>query len=151
MKSKRHAKIIELITDHPIDTQEELLNQLNEAGFKVTQATISLDIKELRLVNAQSSDGRYRYTTSSKESVPNKANKFNTIFAESVTHVDYAGNIVVIKCYVGMANAVCILLDSLHWKGIVGTVSGDDTIFLLVRTENDAVDLARQLTKLLNK
>ena len=114
MKAKRHAKILELISAHEIDTQEELLRRLRGAGFDVTQATVSRDIKELRLIKTLSGDGRYRYATSAEELSSDMSFKFLSIFSESVKTVDYAGNIVVVKCYTGMANAACAALDSIH-------------------------------------
>ena len=151
MKSKRHAKILELISEYEIDTQEELLRRLREQGFDITQATVSRDIKELRLVKTLSNDGRYRYSTGAKDSPLDISFKFMAIFSESVTGVDYAGNIVVVKCYTGMANAACAALDSIHWNGLVGTLAGDDTIFILLRNEERAIELMGELKNLLNK
>lgn len=149
MKAKRHAKILELINDFEIDTQEELLRRLNENGFKVTQATVSRDIKELRLVKVQLADAGYKYSTNmSKESV-DMSFKFHAVFAESVNAIDSAENIVVIKCFVGMANAACAALDSIQWRDVVGTLAGDDTIFCLMRDKQSALDFVEQLNKLL--
>lgn len=148
MKTKRHAKILELIQEHAIDTQEELLRWLKQEDFDVTQATVSRDIKELRLVKTLASDGRYRYSTG-KSSETDMSGKFHSLFSDSVRSIDCAGNMVAIKCYVGMAQAVCAALDSMHWDGIVGTIAGDDTIFILMRTENTAVNLVGELRKLL--
>ncbi|MEG2038934.1 MAG: arginine repressor [Oscillospiraceae bacterium] len=149
MKSKRHAKILELITQKPIDTQEELLTQLNIAGFTVTQATVSRDIKELRLVKKLSSEGQYRYATAHSDDKYNISFKFHAIFTESVNSVDLAQNIVVVKCYTGMANAACAAMDSMEWQGIVGTLAGDDTIMVVMRNEDSALALVEQLKKLL--
>ncbi|WRS28138.1 arginine repressor [Oscillospiraceae bacterium MB08-C2-2] len=149
MKAKRHAKILELIGSREIETQEDLLGKLHESGFKVTQATVSRDIKELRLVKIQSADGGYRYSPNmSKENV-DMTFKFHAIFSESVTSIDFAENLVVIKCYVGMANAACAALDSIHWKGVVGTLAGDDTIVCIMRDKATAADFVEQLYKLL--
>ena len=150
MKTVRHAKILELIAEHSIDTQEELLKWLRKSGFDVTQATVSRDIKELRLVKTLASDGNYRYATS-KDEKSDISYKFHSIFTESVISVDCASNFVVIKCYVGMANAACAALDSMHWNGIVGTLAGDDTIFVLMRTMEHAIQLVDELKKLLAK
>lgn len=151
MKTKRHAKLLELIAEHDIDTQEELLRRLKENGFKATQATVSRDIKELRLVKVQSGVGGYKYSTSTTNGEVDMTFKFHAVFSESVNSIDYAENIVVIKCYVGMANAACAALDSIHWDGVVGTLAGDDTIFCVMRSMNDSVVFAEQLTKLLRK
>ena len=147
MKSKRHAKILELIAKFEIDTQEELLRRLHEHGFQATQATVSRDIKELRLIKVQGADG-YKYSTNtSKESV-DMSFKFHAVFSEAVTGIDSAENIVVIHCFVGMANAACAALDSIHWKGVVGTIAGDDTIFCVMRDRQNAVEFSQQLHKL---
>ena len=148
MKTKRHAKILELISSHAIDTQEELLKQLKEAGFEVTQATVSRDIKELRLIKALSADGQYCYTVHQQTRNSDISNKFKSLFSEAVTSMDFAMNIVVIKCHVGMANAVCAALDAMHWNGVVGTLAGDDTIMIVTRDEARAVDFVNEVTKL---
>ncbi|HHV51271.1 MAG TPA: arginine repressor [Candidatus Avimonas sp.] len=148
MKSKRHAKILEIIKTYPINTQEELLRHLNESGFNVTQATVSRDIKELRLIKSLDSNGNYHYSTIQQES-ENLSSKFYTLFADTVTNIDYAGNIVVIKCLSGMASAVCAALDSLNRPDIVGTISGDDTFICIMRNENYSMELYKELKKLI--
>lgn len=151
MKVKRHAKILELIHSRPIDTQDELLTLLRESGFPVTQATISRDIKELRLVKTLDADGRYHYTAHNSTQKHEMTNKFLLLFAESVKEIDSAGNMLVIKCYTGMANAVCAALDTLHWSGVVGTLAGDDTIFMVMRDDHNARELVGQLRKMLDR
>ena len=146
MKTKRHGKILELIQDHAIDTQEELQSWLRKEGFEVTQATVSRDIKELRLVKTLSPEGKYRYTLG-KNNENNLSSKFHMLFHGSVRSVDYACNIVVIKCMVGMAQAACAAMDSMHWNGVVGTLAGDDTIFVLTRSEEAAASLVTELKK----
>jgi len=148
MKAKRHTKVLELISEFEIDTQEELLRRLMENGFKVTQATVSRDIKELRLIKVQAGDG-YKYSTNTSKDTVDMSFKFHAVFSESVTGIDYAENMVVIRCYVGMANAACAALDSIHWKGVVGTIAGDDTIFCVMRDRQNAVEFTEQLHKLL--
>ena len=148
MKSLRHAKMLELIGEHEINTQEELLRRLNENGFKVTQATVSRDIKELRLVKVQANGGGYRYATNLARENADMSFKFRAVFSESVNNVDCAENIVVIKCYVGMANAACAALDSMEWKGVVGTLAGDDTIFCVMRDKPGALELVKHLNRL---
>ena len=145
MKSQRHTKILELISQHPVDTQEELLKLLNEAGFQVTQATVSRDIKEMRLLKAQSPDGGYRYVASSQPHTGDFAAKFHSVFAQSIHHIDSVGNMVVIKCYAGMANAVAAALDAMEWDSVVGTLAGDDTIFVLMRTDEVVKDFVAQI------
>lgn len=148
MKTKRHAKILEIIHSTPVDTQEELLRCLRENGFDVTQATVSRDIKELRLVKALDGNGRYRYTTAKRES-DHISSKFHSLFADAVVSIDYAGNMVVIHCLNGMAQAACAAMDSLHWNNLVGTLAGDDTIFCVTKSEASAVDLVSELKKLM--
>lgn len=150
MKTKRHAKILEIIQAHPVETQDELLQWLREGGYAVTQATVSRDIKELRLIKALGSDGRYRYSTVRQENESMSA-KFHSLFADAVLTINYAGNIVVLKCLSGMAQAACAAMDSMHWDTIVGTLAGDDTFICIVKDEEQAVALTSELKKLLNR
>lgn len=147
MKAKRHAKILEFIQQNEIETQDEILEKLKSCGFEVTQATISRDIKELRLVKTLSSTGKYRYTNVKSDSGDLSA-KFYTLFVNSITNVDYAGNTVVLRCYAGMAQAVCAALDAMQWEGLASTLAGDDTIFVLLRTESYAVKMVQNLKKM---
>lgn len=148
MKRKRHALILELIQQYEITTQDELLAKLRENGFEVTQATVSRDIKELRLVKAMSPSGQYRYMAGAAQGDEYLA-KFYTIFSGSVISVDYAGNTCVVKCYAGMAQAACAAIDAMHFEGIVGTLAGDDTIFVLCRTPELMQQLKSSLDKML--
>lgn len=149
MKKRRQAKILEIISKHETETQEELQAYLHEAGFEVTQATISRDIKELRLVKAHSADGKYIYSTGKKNS-EDGFGRTGGIFSEAIIKVQYALNTVCIKCFSGMANAACAAIDSMEWDGVVGTIAGDDTIFVLCRTEHEAQIFAVNLEKMLN-
>lgn len=151
MKSKRHAKILELISKTDIETQEELLHHLEGEGFKATQATVSRDIKELQLVKVQGENGGYKYCVSNMWEPANMSFKFHAVFKESVISIDYAENIVIIKCYTGMANAACAALDSIHWKGVVGTIAGDDTFLCIMRDKNQSSGFVKQLKKLVKK
>ena len=144
MKSSRHSKILEIISEYPIETQDELLSRLKTEGYKVTQATISRDIKDLRLVKTLGSDGKYRYTEARAGSSDIRSN-FDQLFGSSVTSMDLAQNIVVIKTLSGMANAVCAAMDSTDNSAIVGTIAGDDTIFVACRTTKSAVELTNTL------
>lgn len=148
MKSRRHAKILDIITEYPIETQDELLTRLKDEGYKATQATISRDIKDLRLVKILGSDGKYRYVSASKNSTDIRSN-FSSLFASSVNSIDFAQNIVVIKTLSGMAQAVCAALDSNDYKAVVGTIAGDDTIFIACRSSQLAVNLTEELKKLI--
>ncbi len=148
MKARRHAKILELINTYHIDTQEELLKRLRQDGFDVTQATVSRDIKELRLIKTLSSDGKYKYSTG-KETGRDISSKFFSLFTDSALSVDNAMNIVVVKTFTGMASAVCAAMDAIQWSGVVGTVAGDDTILILCKDEAIAVQLVGELKKLI--
>ena len=120
---------------------------LRKEGFDVTQATISRDIRELCLVKAATAEG-YRYVSSRNESFnPKTQGRFETIFHESVLGVDYAGHVVLVKCYSGMANAACEVFDALQWKNVVGTLSGDDTFLIVARSERDAKTICTELTR----
>lgn len=155
MKTARHKKILELIEQYPIDRQEDLLQRLNEVGFSVTQATVSRDIRELHLVKVSAGASQYRYISATSAGNPQRhsPNRFEMIFRESVLKIDYAGHTVLVKCFSGMANAACELFDSMHWNHeVVGTLSGDDTFLILMRTEKDAHDLCDTLKEyIINK
>ena len=142
MKVERHSKIVELIGKYDIETQEELAEKLNESGFNVTQATVSRDIKELKLIKKINKNGIYRYAAPSE-------NFFKqNLFKDTVTDIDFAVNTVVVKCHTGMAQAACAALDSMDYNGIVGTIAGDDTIFILMRSEADARKLVKTFKEL---
>ncbi len=148
MKSGRHTKILEIISEYPIETQDELLTRLKSFGYTATQATISRDIKDLRLVKTLTSNGKYRYVTASETQGENRSS-FESLFATSVVSIDFAQNLVVIKTYSGMANAVCASLDSTDNSGVVGTIAGDDTIFIACRTNELAQKLVATLKKII--
>lgn len=146
MKNARHDKILQLIAEQSIETQEELLSLLRASGFHVTQATVSRDIRELHLVKVATGNGGFRYVASYERELPHNQNiRFETIFKESVLKVDTAGNIVLVKCFSGMANAACEVFDAIVWENVVGTLSGDDTFLIVVRTEETAADLCSRL------
>lgn len=151
MKRARHQAILALIRSHSIDRQEELLKYLKEAGFDVTQATVSRDIRELRLVKANDGNGGYRYVVAAeKNKAAHSPSRFETIFRESALGVDYAGHIVIVKCFSGMANAACEVFDSMNWENVVGTLSGDDTFFILMRTQEAAAHICSLLQEYTN-
>lgn len=150
MKSKRQAKIMEIISTTNVETQEQLLQLLQDAGFTSTQATISRDIKELRIVKELTSFGTYRYTTATKE-VPNTfSSRLNTIFRECVTNFDYAQNIIVIHTLPGLANAAASALDAMNMSVVLGTLAGDDTVFIVMRDTNAAAAFCGEIKGLLN-
>lgn len=149
MKTKRHTKILELISDNAITTQEELLKALANAGFDVTQATISRDIKELKLVKALDENGSYRYISGVKDKKTEYMRSFTTIFSEAIVSIDYSDNIVCVKCLNGMANAACAAFDSKNWNGVVGSLAGDDTIFVLTRSAETSQQLVKDIKRLM--
>ena len=150
MKSKRQAKIIEIISNTNVETQEQLLQLLQEAGFSSTQATISRDIKELRIVKELTSYGTYHYTTSVKEVPSTFSARLNTIFRESVTSFDYAQNIIVIHTLPGLASAAASALDTMHMSVVLGTLAGDDTVMVGMRDTNSAAAFCGEIKNLMN-
>lgn len=148
MKTRRQAAILDLISENAIETQEELLNRLKEKGYNVTQATVSRDIKELRLLKTLSNDGKYRYTSYSK-SISDANQNINGFINRSVISVKAAHNMVVIKTLAGMANAICASIDSVDFKGVLGTIAGDDTIFIVCADNEKAVDFVFEIKKYL--
>lgn len=150
MKTRRHAKILELIKEYDIDTQDELLRYLRENGFDVTQATVSRDIKELRLVKTLSRSGKYRYSTGS-DTISDMSSKFYSLFSDSVLSVEAAQNMLVVRCMTGMAQAVCASMDAMHWQNFVGTLAGEDTIFIVCRSEAAAQEAQEEFRKLMGR
>lgn len=150
MKSKRQAKILEIISTSNVETQEQLLQELSAAGFASTQATISRDIKELRIIKELTSLGTYRYTTASQEVSGSFNNRLNTIFRECVTNFDYAQNIIVIHTLPGLANAAASALDAMSRSVVLGTLAGDDTVFAVMRDNNAAAAFCGELRSLMN-
>lgn len=144
MKNKRQQKILELIEKYDIDTQEMMIEKLAESGIIATQTTVSRDIRELKLVKGISQAGVYKYVLpfAAKEA---EAPVLNFALTESVVKIDCAGNIVVVKTYPGMANALAVCVDSLEQPHIVGSVAGDDTILLVVKNDEVAVEVCREL------
>ena len=138
MKNRRHELILELITEQPVGTQELLIQLLGERGIKTTQATLSRDIQQLNLVKQRDENGDFRYT------LPAAAAEEKSLFEEAVLSVDYAMNTIVLKCRAGLAQGTCAAIDSVNHQGVVGTIAGDDTIFILVRTEDEAKKLSKQ-------
>ena len=148
MKSDRHKKILELIADNNIGTQEELADALNKAGYNVTQATVSRDIRALNLTKVTIDGDNQKYTTLSHSSpVPN--DKYIRVLKEGYLSMDMAQNILVIRTVPGMAMAVCAALDALKLDEIVGSIAGDDTIMCAVRTVKDTVNVSNKLKKLI--
>lgn len=144
MKNARQQKILELIAKYDIDTQETLISRLREEGFNVTQTTVSRDINQLKLVKGISPSGEYKYVNSQVQNeggVP----VLNSILTESVVSVVAAQNLIVVKTYAGMANALAVCVDSLGQSQILGSVAGDDTILLVTQNEIAALSVAAKL------
>lgn len=150
MKKRRHKLILELIEQFEIGTQEELLAMLKERGYDVTQATVSRDVKELRLLKALSSGGFYKYTAE-RPKENGYSGMFDALFQSAMTKVDYAGNICVIKCSPGLASAACATIDAMNVSEVVGTIAGDDTIFMLCRTSDEAHGVAEALNRMISR
>ena len=148
MKSKRHSKILELISNHSIDTQEELLRKLNECGFRVTQATVSRDIKELRLLKVLTPSGAYKYATADKAE-NGLSERFIRMLAESLLSVAASNNLIVVKTLSGSANVAAEALDSLHWPEILGTLAGDNTILLIIRTTEEVPGVIARIQEMI--
>lgn len=149
MKSQRQAKIVEIISNRDVQTQEQLLEELKKAGFRTTQATISRDIKELRIVKEMSGNGSYRYAVSNTDPVGGFSGRLHTIFKECVLGYDYAQNIIVIRTMPGLASAAASAIDALNWSSVVGTLAGDDTLFVVMRENNAAAALCGEIKNLL--
>ena len=148
MKKERQAAILDAITKLEIETQQDLLEALEERGYTCTQATISRDIKEMHLVKAPTGRGNYRYIVAG-HSTPNVEGRLRTIFRESVTSFDFAQNIVVLKTMPGLASAACANLDSMKIDDLLGTIAGDDTGILIMRTEGAAAAFCNEMKQML--
>lgn len=150
MKGKRQEKILEIIEKKIILTQEEIQAELNAMGYNVTQSTVSRDIKELRLIKGHDADGNYRYVSpASNTEYIKDTTSYIDIFAKAVKSVDCALNDIVIKCYNGMASSVCVAIDAILGDRMLGSVAGDDTVLLIMRSSEDAVQLTYELRKMM--
>lgn len=149
MKNNRQAMILEIITQENIETQEQLLARLQERGISSTQATISRDIKQMHLIKQPAGQGVYKYAVSDNRNRLNFAEKLRTIFRESITSIDYAANIVVIKTMPGLASAACSALDNMDLPCMVGSLAGDDTAFLLMKDTEAAETFCKEIKEML--
>ncbi|MES9682055.1 arginine repressor [Bacillus sp. AFS001701] len=147
-KGQRHIKIREIIAKNEVETQDELVQSLRDLGFKVTQATISRDIKELHLVKVPLSDGRYKYSLPADQRF-NPLQKLKRLLIDSFIKIDSSSHLIVMKTLPGNANAVGALIDHLEWSEIMGTICGDDTILIICRTPVDAEDLKEKFIDML--
>ena len=150
MKRKRQQKILELISNNIVLTQDDLQSLLLAAGFKVTQSTVSRDIKELKLIKGHDASGNYRYVSSEIRDNDRKSfAHYKEIIGHYTTSVDYALNDVVVKCVSGMASSVCVAIDSMYNDMMLGTIAGDDTIFIVTHSEAQAGLLTNELKKMM--
>lgn len=147
MKARRHAKILDIIRTSNVETQEELAAALRKEGIEVTQATVSRDIKELRLIKVPLGSGRYKYAIPQERLVGDVAERAHHVFRDSVVNIDYSENLVVIKTLTGNAHAVAAVIDDLEIEEIVGTLAGDDTIFVVVRPRERVPELLERFNK----
>ena len=147
MKSDRHVKIVELINQYNIDTQEELAERLNSAGFKVTQATVSRDIRDLKLTKIPDEDGKQKYILL-KEPQKEMTEKYVRVLRDGYVSMDMAQNILVIKTVSGMAMAVAAAVDAMEWYEIVGCIAGDDTVMCAVRSTEETIQVMDKIYKI---
>ena len=147
MKTKRQTKMLELIKKHDIETQEELSDYLQKEGYQVTQATVSRDIRELKLTKGAMSNGRQKYAALT-EANEDLSEKYTRVFRDAFVSMDMAQNILVIKTVSGMAMAVAAAIDAMHLHEIVGCIAGDDTIMCAVRSVDDTIAVMSRLRKL---
>ncbi|WP_166239183.1 transcriptional regulator AhrC/ArgR [Paenibacillus turpanensis] len=148
MKGQRHIKIREIVTNHEIETQDELVDALREAGFQVTQATVSRDMKELHLVKVPLNDGRYKYSLPADPRY-NPLQKLKRALVDYFVQIDHADNLVVMKCLPGTANTITELIDNLDWPELMGTISGDNTILLICRSKEQGEKISEQILDML--
>ncbi|HAN22046.1 MAG: arginine repressor [Clostridiales bacterium GWF2_36_10] len=151
MKTRRQKKILDLITKTEIDTQEELQTRLNDAGFNVTQATISRDIRELGLIKTASASGKYKYSPNATKEKENITGKFSSILIQAAHSVDYARNLVIIKTYTGMGSAAGAAVDSMEMSGVIGSLAGDDTLLIITRDDETASRICENISNLIGK
>ena len=149
MKSARQEKILEIINKYEVETQEDLISRLIDEGMAVTQASVSRDIRELKLTKVLTGRGSYRYIRSDRNRGTENV-RFNNALADSIQNVDYAGNLIVLKTFPGLASAVATGIDAMHMIEILGCVAGDDCIIIVTRDAEAAVAISHRITKLIN-
>ena len=144
MKSQRHTRMLELVTKYEIETQDELMKRLQSEGFKVTQATVSRDLKELKLTKTLTARGTYRYSVNAGRQRTGSG-RLNNAMVDSIVQVEYSMNNVVIKTYPGLAQAVASAVDALNMHNILGCVAGDDTVIIVLTTQDAAKNISEKL------
>ncbi len=149
MKNKRQEKILEIIKNNIVLTQEDIQNDLTKMGFTVTQSTVSRDIKELKLIKGHDSEGNYRYISAAKSGHSKSLSHYYEMFKSSAVSVDCAVNDIVIRCHNGMASGACVAVDAIFGDRFLGTIAGDDTIFIVTRSVDDAIELTEEIKKMI--
>jgi transcriptional regulator of arginine metabolism len=149
MKPRRQIRILELIRNRAVETQDDLASLLKADGIDVTQATVSRDIKELKLIKVPAGDGSYRYSLPAEASAGDQLEKLSRYMVDAVISIDYTKNLVLVKCLPGTANAVAVIMDKIQWPEIVGTLAGDDTILVITREDAQVPDLVKRLRGLM--
>lgn len=149
MKSKRQQEILDIISQREVETQEQLLECLKERGITTTQATISRDIKQLHLVKELTVNGIYKYAVSQRKAAMSFAGKLRTILRESITSYDMAQNMVVLKTMPGLANAAAAAIDGMELSNLVGSLAGDDTVLLIMRTNEVATEFCEEIREMM--
>jgi len=149
VKNKRHSEIIKIISSYNVETQDDPIKRLNASGYQVTQATISRDIRELKLTKVPAGDNSYKYALPSHDS-HKYISKYQYIVRETIIAVDYACNMIVLKTLAGMAQAAAAAIDAMGWNEIVGSIAGDDTIFVVMRSEEKAREYTENFRNILN-
>lgn len=147
-KGQRHIKIRDIIMNNEVETQDELVDRLREAGFNVTQATVSRDIKELHLIKVPLVDGRYKYSMPAEQKF-NPVQKLRRLLVDSFVSIDHADHFIVLKTLSGHANAVAELIDNLPWQEIMGTISGDNTILIICRSRDSSGEVVKRFMEML--
>ncbi len=150
MKHKRHEEIISIVNSFNIETQDDLIDKLRARGYEVTQATVSRDIRELKLTKTATGNNKYKYAVPSNNDAVIYSSKYQYIVQETIISVDYACNMIVFKTLAGMAQAAAAAIDAIGWNELVGTIAGDDTIFVVMRSEEKAKEYTENFKKVLN-
>ena len=150
MKNGRQKQILSIITENNVETQEDLILRLKEAGFKATQATVSRDIKELKIIKISADNGHYKYVQSTGDDQKNNA-KYGNVLRETVVSVRRGGTLLVVKTYTGMAMAAATALDSLQSDKILGSIAGDDTIFIAVADEKSGKEIEDRIDSIVKE
>ncbi|MEX2462018.1 MAG: transcriptional regulator ArgR [Paenibacillaceae bacterium] len=149
MKGQRHLKIREILSNQEVETQDDLVHALRLAGFQVTQATVSRDIKDLQLVKVPSDKGSSKYSLPTEQRF-NPIQRLKRTLTDHFISIDYAENLVVLKCLPGTANAIGMLIDNLDWEEVMGTICGDDTILIICRTKEHSDLVKNQILAMIN-